>query len=153
MKLNRRNLRRLIESVILEGMLDSALDSQYNPFSGMVDQAPAPPMVTRGELGRFFKDPKEVFGSLKNDYPFIQVNDTFAFVPDWAYDIGPGGLEGGGPGDDISYAIEGMAIKEVDVDGPEPGTRYYFLHQDGRKQYHGIGSMGKHMGRPYTKTQ
>ena len=136
MKLNKRKLRQVIrreiDTMLQEGMLDSVLGSQFNPLRGMVDQRPAPPMVKRGELGRFFEDPKEVFESLKNDYPFIEVNNSFAFVPDWAYDIGPGGLEGGSPGDDVSYAIEGMAIEEEHVDFPEPGTRYYFLHQDGQ---------------------
>ena len=98
MRLNRRKLRQIIrreiDTMLQEGMLDSVLDSQFNPLRGMVNQRPAEPMVTGGKLGRFFEDPKEVFESLKNDYPYIEVNDDFAFVPAWAWDIGPGGLEG-----------------------------------------------------------
>ena len=140
MKITKETLKQIIkeelEAVQQEGMMDKALDSQFNPLKGMVNQRPAEPMVTGGKLGRFFEDPKAFFESLKDDYPFIEVNDDFAFVPAWAWDIGPGGLEGGEPGDDILRAAEGMAVKELYVDGPEPGYRYYFLHQDGRTKKH-----------------
>ena len=133
MKLNKQTLKRIIKeelkAIQQEGMMDDVLDSQLNPLRGMTNQRPAEPMVTKGKLSRSFKDPKPVFDSLREEYPFIEVTEQYAFVPDRIYDYGAGGMEGDGPSVDIEMAIEGMPLKEVDVLTPEAGTRYYFMHR------------------------